>query len=157
MNEVRFSLPITPPTATAQQKGVFVTPTGKALFYEKAKVKAARKLLEASMARFRPPVAMSGPLQVSVEFHFPYRSAERRAIVAAGIPIPHWTKFDIDNLLKGFLDSMTRLGFWNDDSQISWLQARKLWSARPRIDVFVFAMSEQGEPEKQDAAPEVSP
>ena len=151
MNEpIRFSLPIIPPTATAQQKGVFVTPTGKALFYERANVKAARKLYQAAMARFRPPVAMSGALRVGIEFHFPYRSAERKATVAAGVPLPHCCRPDLDNMAKGLLDVMQRLGFYEDDGQIAWLSLRKLWSPRPRIDVEIVAMAEQAEPVKQE-------
>ena len=153
--EIRFSLPIIPPTATAQQKGVFVTPHGKTLFYEKANVKAARKLYMASMASFRPPVAMSGPLQVSVEFHHPYRKSEKKSIVNGGIPIPHDKIPDLDNTFKLFADCMTRLGFWEDDGQIAWLSLRKLWSARPRIDVYIFAMSEQAaEPNAQQHQPQ---
>jgi Holliday junction resolvase RusA-like endonuclease len=142
MKELRFSLPIVPPTTTAQQKGVFVTPTGKALFYEKANVKVARKLFMACLAPFRPPVPMQGPLQVSIEMHFPFRASEKRSVVNAAMPVPHYVRPDIDNMAKLPLDCMTKLGFWEDDGQISWLQARKLWSARPRIDVYVFAMSE---------------
>jgi Holliday junction resolvase RusA-like endonuclease len=141
MKELRFSLPIVPPKTTAQQKGVFVC-GGKPRFFEKAGVKGAREAYFALLAPFRPPVPMLGALQVSVEFHHPYRKSERSAIVQEGIPIAHDKRPDLDNQLKLFLDCMTRLQFWLDDGQISWLQARKLWSARPRIDVYVFAMSE---------------
>jgi len=140
MNELRISLPIVPPTATAQQKGVFIS-GGKPRFFERKHVKNARNDLMACLLPHRPQNPFSGALQVSVEFHYPFRRAERKSIIKRGMPIPHDRRPDLDNQLKLLLDCMTRLEFWRDDGQIAWLQARKLWSPRPRIEVFIFDMT----------------
>ena len=140
MKELRFSLEILPPTTTAQQKGVFVV-NGKPRFFTKAKVKRGIDTLIAVLSPYRPAEPFTGALQVNIEWHFPYRKSERKGIVKAGVPIPHDRRPDLDNLEKGLLDAMTRLQFWRDDGQIAWKQTRKLWAARPRIDVYIFDMT----------------
>lgn len=141
MKELRFSLNIVPPKTTSQQKGVFVA-NGKPRFFTKSRNKRDIDALLAMLTPHRPPVPFEGPLQVSVEWHFPYRKQEKKSVVRAGVPIPNDKRPDLDNLEKSFFDAMTRLYFWHDDGQIAWKQTRKLWSARPRIDVYIFAMSE---------------
>lgn len=142
LKELRFSLDIIPPKTTAQGKGVFVV-NGKPRFFERARNKRDTEAIIAMLAPHKPPVPFDGPLQVNVEWHFPYRKSERKSIVKSGVPIPNDKRPDLDNLEKAFLDAMTRLGYWHDDGQIAWKQTRKLWSARPRIDVFIFAMGER--------------
>lgn len=140
MKELRFSLDIVPTKTTAQQKGVFIC-NGKPRFYTKAKVKRDTATIIAMLIPHRPPSPFEGALQVNLEWHFPYRKSERKNIVKEGIPIHHYKRPDLDNLEKSFLDAMTRLNFWRDDAQIAWKQTRKLWSARPRIDVYIFDMT----------------
>jgi Holliday junction resolvase RusA-like endonuclease len=139
LKELRFSLDIVPPKSTAQGKGVCVV-GGKPRFFTKAKQKRDIGFFTAALTPHIPPVPFEGPLQVNIEWHFPYRKSERKSIVKAGVPIPHDKIPDLDNLEKGFLDVMSRLNFWRDDGQIAWKQTRKLWSARPRIDVYIFDM-----------------
>lgn len=142
MKELRFTLPVIPPRTTAQQKGVLVV-NGKPRFFTKQRVKNDESMLTALLIPFRPLTPIEGPLQVNLEYHHPYRASERKAVVVAGVPIPHDRRPDLDNTAKAMLDCMTRLQFWRDDGQIAWLSLRKTWSARPRIDVYIFAMSEQ--------------
>jgi Holliday junction resolvase RusA-like endonuclease len=140
MKELRFTLDIVPPKTTAQGKGIFIC-GGKPRFFTKARNKRDIEFLTAMLFPHRPPAPFIGALQVSIEWHFPYRAGERKGIVNSGVPIPHDCRPDLDNLEKSFLDCMTRLRFWEDDGQIAWKITRKLWSARPRIDVYIFDMT----------------
>jgi len=46
------------------------------------------------------------------------------------------TKPDIDNLVKGIKDSLSKV-LWYDDSQVTELVARKLYSDNPRAEVTI--------------------
>jgi len=46
------------------------------------------------------------------------------------------TKPDIDNLVKGIKDSLSKF-LWYDDSQVTELVARKLYSDNPRAEVTI--------------------
>ena len=46
------------------------------------------------------------------------------------------TKPDIDNLVKGIKDSLSKV-LWHDDSQVTELVARKLYSDKPRAEVTI--------------------
>jgi len=46
------------------------------------------------------------------------------------------TKPDIDNLVKGIKESLSKV-LWYDDSQVTELVARKLYSDNPRAEVTI--------------------
>lgn len=106
-----------PPTATEQQQH-FNAKTGKV--YKAAEVKAARQKLEAHLAEHRPEHPFTGPiyLQVGWLFYNPEKKDQEWNI----------SRPDLDNLEKGLLDCMTRLGFWKDDSQICQKYTEKKWT-----------------------------
>lgn len=119
-------LHIVPPTATAQQKGVFVR-NGLAHFFTKEKVSDAEAFLSGLLAPYVPAEPMHGPVYLQIRWCYPYRKSERKSVVRAGLEIPHTSRPDLDNLEKNLLDVLTRLRFWDDDSQVFTKSTAKVW------------------------------
>jgi len=120
----RLDLPYMP-TATAQQKG-FNRRSGH--FYEKSSVRDARTLYEANLVRYKPSVSLVGPLKVTLIFTF---DTKNRRVWGQ----PKSKRPDVDNVAKLFLDCMTAVGFWSDDSQVCDLRLVKVYGEHASISV----------------------
>lgn len=134
---IDFFVPCNPPKTTAQQKGAFAMPGGGVRFYEKAKVVSAREQLAAHLRPYVPPAPMGGPLNMSIQFVWPWRKSEKKSDVMAFFKMPMYTKPDCSNIVKMIEDVMTGLRFWVDDAQIACLQVSKAWGHNPGISVRV--------------------
>ena len=107
---LEFFMPMIPPTATHQEKGLGVR-SGKPYTYERANVKDARQKLTAHLASHAPSEPYRGALRLVVKWLFPrgkHRDGEYKP-----------TKPDTDNLDKLLKDCMTALRFWHDDAQVA--------------------------------------
>lgn len=116
---MEFTMDIIPPTVTAQEHKIRVV-RGKPMFYDTARLKAARSLLESELRKHSPQSPLYGPVALKVDWWFAsktHRSNTWRA-----------TRPDTDNLQKLLKDCMTRTGFWFDDSQVCWEEVTKRWS-----------------------------
>lgn len=71
-----------------------------------------------------PKSPMTGPIIVNVTYFMPRPKRLMRKISPDGL-IPHTSKPDIDNLNKAVLDTLTRIGVWQDDSQVIGIMAMK--------------------------------
>lgn len=131
---IRVKLSIVPPTATAQQKGVFVR-HGRAHFFTKEKVRQAEDFLAALLAPHAPEEPLHGPVFLQVRWCFPYRKSEKKSVTRAGLEIPHTTRPDLDNLEKALLDVLTRCRFWEDDSQVFTKSTAKVWGPEPYLAI----------------------
>lgn len=136
MTELRFTLNIVPPTATAQGKGVRVV-DGKPCFFTKARQKQDTAFLTALLLPHVPATAFASPVFVFIGWRFPWRKADRPAMRMWG-PSPHGTKPDLDNLEKSLLDAMTRLGFWSDDGLVARKLTEKLRADAPAIEIAIM-------------------
>ncbi len=137
---VEIRLDCIPPTATAQQKGAFVC-GGRVRFYVKKKVRQSENFLAALLSMHVPDVPFSGPVSLTARWEFPWRKSERRGTVKAGVPIPHTSRPDLDNLEKNLLDVLTRLNFWTDDSLVVEKFTSKCWGPKPGIDIIIRPVS----------------
>jgi Holliday junction resolvase RusA-like endonuclease len=131
---IRVKLNITPPTATAQQKGATIR-HGFIHFYKKDKVKEAEDFLELLLAPYAPETPLAGAVFVQVRWCFPYRKSEPKRVVRAGREIPHTSRPDLDNLEKNLLDVLTRLHFWTDDSRVFSKSTAKFWGPEPYLAI----------------------
>ncbi len=134
--EVSFRLDCVPPTATAQQKGAFVC-GGRVRFFTKKKVRQSENFLAALCSMHVPDVPFSEPVAVTMSWTFPWRKSERKSTVRAGVPIPHVSRPDLDNLEKNLLDVLTRLRFWTDDSLVAVKSTSKWWGPNPGIGIAI--------------------
>ena len=126
-----FFLDIEPPTVTAQEHKVRVI-HGKPMFYDTAKLKAARSTFESLLRKHKPSEPLEGPVALIVEWHFATKSHKEGAYRV--------TRPDTDNLQKLLKDCMTHVGFWNDDAQVCREIIEKFWAATPGIYVRVTEM-----------------
>lgn len=55
----------------------------------------------------------------------------------------HFSKPDLDNLLKGLLDALTGV-CWEDDCQVARIEARKVYAQQPGVNVWITEMSTGG-------------
>jgi Holliday junction resolvase RusA-like endonuclease len=127
-------IPCNPPTATAQQKGVFVA-GGRPRFFKKKRVKDAEMTWHQLLAPHTPPEPMEGPLALVVRLAYPWRKSESKRRISRYMRYPIETRPDIDNLFKLLADVMTTLRFWNDDSQIASLSISKEYSSKPGVHI----------------------
>lgn len=132
--ELSFRIDCIPPTATAQQKGAFVC-GGRVRFFKKRKVREGENFLAALLSMHVPDIPFAEPVVIEVRWTFPWRKSERKSVVRAGVPIPHTSRPDLDNLEKNLLDVLTRLNFWMDDSLVSDKRTSKWWGPKPGIDI----------------------
>ena len=130
-----FFLDIQPPTVTAQEHKVRVV-YGKPMFYDTAKLKAARSGFESLLRQHKPETPLDGPVALTVEWRFATRFHKEGA----------WrvTRPDTDNLQKLLKDCMTRVGFWNDDAQVCREEVTKRWSRqKPGILIRVVMIHDE--------------
>ena len=64
-----------------------------------------------------------GPLRLAVVFFLPRQKKDKAHEALAPVEKP-----DIDNLVKGTMDALTRAGAWHDDSQVVELWTQKCYS-----------------------------
>lgn len=128
------------PTGTSQQKGAR-TVRGRVMFYEKPEVKAQRLEYVMELKKFAPDEPIKGPVSVRVVFVYPERKSRKmKESLEWKTTVP-----DLDNLLKLLLDAMSDCSFWEDDSQISMLETKKIL-AKGQTD-FQMVISVNGIPE----------
>ncbi len=132
---MEFFLEIQPPTVTAQEHKVRVV-HGKPMFYDTAKLKAARSTFERLLSQHRPEAPLDGPVALIVEWRFFSKTHKEGT----------WrvTRPDTDNLQKLLKDCMTRVGFWNDDAQVCREEVTKRWSReQPGIHIKVVSIHDE--------------
>ena len=134
---IDFTLPVVP-TAQARPK---VTVRGKfAHAYKTGNQKANERTLEAWMMGHVPKEPLEGPLRLEFVACLPLGrsdSKKRREAKLSGKELPT-KKPDLDNLAKQLKDTMTRMGFWKDDSQVVTLVCCKVYAEHGRWDVRVM-------------------
>jgi len=98
-----------------------------------------KKIKDVFKAKFRSQFheePIEGPIEVDVTFYIPIAKSTpkyKKALMLAN-DIKHVKKGDIDNNLKFLFDSMNLIIF-HDDSQIWHLNAKKLYSDNPRVEI----------------------
>ena len=119
-NEVKIILAIDPGSIpTAQGKGAFVDNSGHIHFFTKPKQRKAEQTFQMALEPYSCMTSKWGDVPIELDFRlfFPYpASTPKKYRHKIG---HHCTKPDGDNVCKGLIDSMTRAGFWKDDSFIN--------------------------------------
>ena len=70
----------------------------------------------------RPKPMFEGPIKILVKFFMP------RPAYVKKTEIWHGKRPDIDNILKGFLDAVTKAGWWLDDGQVADIRISKRYA-----------------------------
>lgn len=127
MEEIKFFMPMIPPTATHQEQRTGVR-SGKPYRYEAPELKAARAKLTANLGRHVPPARWLCPIRLKVIWCFPIMGKHHDGEYKTSKP-------DTDNLNKLLKDCMTQTGFWQNDALVVVEQIEKYWADQPGIYV----------------------
>lgn len=133
----KFTLPITPPTVTSQTAGTRIginKHTGRPFVYKSKEADAAVETYEKLLVFHKPRNPVSGPVELSVLFVFPYLASEPKKNRIRGL-IWKTTKPDTDNMIKSFKDAMAGVRFFGQDAQVCDERVRKVFGESPRIEV----------------------
>ena len=132
---MQFKLKMTPPTATAQQKGERVI-GGHVHHYKKKNVAEAEAILRDALLPYVPEKPITDPIMLVVAWMFPYpKSAKKHE---PGKKRWKMTRPDTDNLNKLLKDVMTEMGFWKDDALISLEMIQKIYDDEPGILITIL-------------------
>ena len=124
---IEFFMAMNPPTVTHQEKQIHIV-TGKPVFYEPAKLKAARQKLIDHLAGHKPEKPFFAGIRLMVKWCFPAGATHQNGEYRI-------TKPDTDNLQKLLKDCMTTCKFWKDDALVASEIVEKFWSDIPGIYV----------------------
>lgn len=141
MNPIEFTAHISARSVQFGKRMAFSK--GRSFMYNDKKTSAYYQTVSDACLPFVPPEPILSGLAVELEFHLPrpiYLSKKKSPPEAIYAP----RRPDCDNLAKGFLDPMTKLGFWKDDAQIVCLTIKKLVhtiGGEPFVKVKIQAVS----------------
>ena len=90
---------------------------------------------------FRPDEPLTGPLRLSIDFVWPWRSSESKRNRAIGYKFSE-KRPDADNLAKMTTDSLMQSGFFADDSLVASLHVTKGWGGKHGIFVGIAERDE---------------
>lgn len=124
------TIPFVPPTATAQQKGIYVNQrTCRPVFFKKKRQAIAEQNAVSLLLAYKPEgyVVPDGPLRFTLKMVWPYRKSEKVAIVRSQLEVPIPVRPDNTNLAKMIEDAVTAAGYWHDDAQCSTTIIKKRW------------------------------
>lgn len=124
----KIFLPIEPMGAVrTTQKQKFVDERAKRYYQYKQDIKTM------AMARRLRPIEKGVGASVDVTFYMPIPRSWSQKKRDEHKGKPHLIKSDIDNLVKGFFDSLNKVA-WYDDSQVYEVKSRKFYSDEPGIE-----------------------
>jgi Holliday junction resolvase RusA-like endonuclease len=132
---IEFHLPIVPPKTTSQTKRLVMV-GGKPRFFHKASHQDAESDLLTLCAPYTPDAPIQGAVALEVGFVFPWRKSEPKRERAQGWKY-HTVRPDAGNLVKLLEDVLTKLQFWQDDSQVAYQLVMKYWGDKPGIHVLI--------------------
>jgi Holliday junction resolvase RusA-like endonuclease len=136
---IRMVIPIIP---AAQMRARAAVRNGHAIAYKAAKQRHAEDSLIALMRQYRPVEPISGPVMLLVTAYMPIPQSwsKKRRLEAVEGTVYHDKRPDVDNLLKQVADCMTQLSFWNDDTQVAEVTAKKVYSVNPGWEIILEAL-----------------
>mgnify|MGYP000973546580 CR=1 FL=1 len=109
------------PTVTHQDKIISVK-NGKPIIFDSPELKRAKRIFEDCLIEHIPNKKLEPPISVELVWCFPLEKNK--------VDGDYYTKKpDVDNLAKAFIDQMTKLKFWKDDSHVSRVISEKRYNS----------------------------
>ncbi|WP_317300894.1 RusA family crossover junction endodeoxyribonuclease [Allobaculum stercoricanis] len=120
------------PSKTTHQSG---TRYANKRTYKTASLIGWENTLKRHLIKHVPNEPMHGALYLDVVFGFTTCNKKN---------IGKWktTRPDTDNMIKTVKDMMTRLGYWDDDSQVVYETCRKMWTKKAGILIRIESLNE---------------
>ena len=141
--KLKFNINCIPPKSTHQASAKILFSKKRNSYFvgkkDTSKGKETKDFLIALFNKYRPVNPFKEPIKLCVTWCYPWRKTEPKKNMIVGYK---WctTRPDCDNLSKLVQDIMTKLNFWEDDSQIAWLEFKKMWSNKPGIYVEIESL-----------------
>ena len=137
IHQYDFIIPIAP---ASMQKGARVNMKQRRFYTDPKKVAFFASIKE-EISHIIPPEPLRGMLSIGFKFYFERPASRQSTDESEATPLWGYKGTDVDNCCKSVTDSMTKSGFWVNDSQI-WriLGAEKYYCEGmlfPRIEVIV--------------------
>ena len=141
--QISFTIPIIPTAQMRVRHFSKKTRSGKVFSgaYKHPEQARNEEQLMQLLAQYVPEKPLTGSIYLTVYAYLPIPQSKPtwwQEAAHGGLIVPV-TKPDIDNLFKNITDCMTKLSFWNDDSQITRMISRKFYSNKPRWEVYVIS------------------
>ena len=120
--EIEFFVPLKKiPTVTHQDKIISVK-NGKPIIFDSHNLKEAKEVFKTGLINHIPGKMLNAPIGIELIWCFPLEKNK--------VDGDYYTKKpDVDNLAKAFIDQMTKLKFWKDDSHVSKLVSEKRYNS----------------------------
>ena len=120
--EIEFFVPLKKiPTVTHQDKIISVK-NGKPIIFDSHNLKEAKEIFKTGLISHIPGKILNAPIGLELIWCFPLEKDK--------VDGDYYTKKpDVDNLAKAFIDQMTKLKFWKDDSHVSKLVSEKRYNS----------------------------
>jgi Holliday junction resolvase RusA-like endonuclease len=138
---ILLHIPGEPATMTAQMKGVNWR---KRAFYTKSAIKAEMRRITRAVKDHIPAAPIEGPVQCSIKVRYPMTQEQAKQNAAelsnGNFELLHVRKPDADNAIKAILDTLTKCGFWTDDSQVCDLNIHKRYGTAPGIWIAIKSL-----------------
>lgn len=112
---------------------------------DKPELVEAKASLTEMLTPHQPSAPVPGPVVLSFEFTWPWRSAETKKNRARG-RMPHTSRPDLTNLAKTLEDRLVALRFIEDDGQVVDLRLMKFWGDEPGIRIAIATLDDGGLP-----------
>ena len=120
------------PTVTHQDKIISVK-NGKPIIFDSHNLKEAKEIFKTGLISHIPGKMLNAPIGVELIWCFPLEKNR--------VDGDYYTKKpDVDNLAKAFIDQMTKLKFWKDDSHVSKLVSEKRYNSICGVYVKVYEL-----------------
>ncbi len=131
MNKLDIFIP-EQPSKTTHQSG---TRYANKRTYKTASLIGWENTLKRHLIKHAPNEPMHDALYLDVVFGFTTCNKKN---------IGKWktTRPDTDNMIKTVKDMMTRLGYWDDDSQVVYETCRKMWTKKAGILIRIESLNE---------------
>jgi Holliday junction resolvase RusA-like endonuclease len=129
-----------PPIKTTHQSEAKILKTRDGRFFvgkgRNSKIRSWCSAFAMQAKRHLPPTPHMGPLSLLIAFYFePPISVKKKLKLEAGEAVPMTVRPDCSNLVKALEDTLTKCGFWHDDSQIFCLRVDKYHSVQSGVYV----------------------
>lgn len=142
---VSFWLPCIPPKATHHRKKIVRLRSKHGQEFSKladtTALTDAKVFLETLLIPHQLAYPVPAPVEMSLEFVFPFRKSEPKRNLAKR-RLPHTSKPDCSNLAKTLEDRLKAMRFFGDDAEVSRLHVSKWWGHDPGIAVKIWTMVE---------------
>lgn len=147
MNVIEFTIPGTPEGKGRPRSSSRIV-AGRVLtrHITPEKTRTLETYIRIHASLHRPATPLCGPIALNLLFVFPIPPSwsKKRRAEAESWHMAHLTKPDIDNCTKAVMDALNKI-YWNDDSQICQVTARKQYGDEPRtvISCWEFGRMEE--------------